>query len=81
MTSTPKKGVIVPVAEDEDTFELTEEESETEPTESTIEWESTTSEDEEQNPVEKQLTFLVFESALMFAVCHLCCMWQYLYFH
>ena len=52
MTLTPKKGVIASVAEDEDTFELTEEESETEPTESTIDWESTTSEDEEQIPVD-----------------------------
>ena len=74
-TSTPKKGVIAPVAENEDTFELTEEEeSETEPTESTIDWESTTTEDEEQIPVEKQLIFLVFESTLMllFATCVAC---------
>ena len=75
MTLTPKKGVIAPVVEDEDTFEFTEEEeSETEPTESTMNWESTTSEDEEQILVEKQLTFLAFESALMllFATCVAC---------
>jgi len=65
MTSTPKKGEIAPAIEDADPFVLTEEESETDITESTIYRETTTSEDEEQIPVEKQLTFLVFESALM----------------
>ena len=66
------KGEIVPVVEDADPFELAEEEeSETEVTESTLHWETTTSEDEEQIPVEKRLTFLVFESSLMllFATC------------
>jgi len=75
ITSTPKKGEIAPVVEDADPFELTkEEESETEVTESTMHWETTTSEGEEQIPVKKQLTFLVFESALMmlFATCACC---------
>ena len=73
MTSTHEKEVIAPVAEDED-IEFTEEESAAESTESTINWETTTSEDEEQIPVEKQLTFLVFQSALMllFATCVAC---------
>jgi len=75
MTSTPVKGKITSVVNNGDPFELTEEEeSETEVTESTMYWETTTSEDEDQVSVEKQLTFLVFESALMllFASC-LCC--------
>ena len=75
MTSTPKKGEIAPAIEVVDPFVLTEEEeSETDITESTIYRETTTSEDEEQIPVEKQLTFLVFESALMllFATCVAC---------
>lgn len=76
MTSTPKKGKKAPPFEDEDPFELTEdEESEADVTESTIFQETTTtSEDEEQIPVEKQLTFLVFESALMllFSTCVSC---------
>jgi len=59
------------VVEDADPFELTEEEESE--TEVTMHWETTTSEDEEQTPVEKQLTFLVFESALMmFATCVYC---------
>jgi len=51
-----------------------EEESKTGVTELTMYWETTTSEDEDHVSVEKQLTFLVFESALMllFASC-LCC--------
>jgi len=63
------------VVEDADPFELTEEEeTEMEVTESTMYWETTASGDEEQTPVEKQLTFLVFESALvmLFATC-VCC--------
>ena len=66
MTSTPKKGEKVPAIEDEDPFELTEEEeSEADVTGSTIYQDTTTSKDEGQIPLEKQLTFLVFESALM----------------
>jgi len=66
MTWTPVKGKITSVVDDGDPFELTKEkESETEVTESTMYWDTTTSEDEDQVSVEKQLTFLVFESALM----------------
>jgi len=72
MASTPVKGKITSVVDDGELTE--EEESETEVTESTMYWETTTSEDEEQVSVEKQLTFLVFESALMllFASCLHC---------
>ena len=75
MTSTPKKAEKVPAIEDEDPFELTEEEeSEADVTGSTIYQDTTTSEDKEQIPLEKQLTFLVFESALMllFSTCVAC---------
>jgi len=51
------------MVEEADAFELIEEETETEATGSTTCWETTASEDDEQVPVEKQLTFLVFESA------------------
>ena len=56
MTSTPKKGEV-PAIEDEDPFELTEEEeSEADLTGSTIYRDTTTSEDEGQIPLEKQMT-------------------------
>ena len=72
--------MTAPIVEEADAFELTEEETETEATESTTCWETTVtvvsyvSEDDEKFPVEKQLTFLVFESALMllFATCVAC---------
>ena len=64
MTSTPKKGVTTSMVEEADTFEILEE-TETEAKESTICWEITVSEDNKQVPLEKQLTFLVFELALM----------------
>jgi len=52
------------MVEEADTFEILEE-TETEAKESTICWEITVSEDNKQVPLEKQLTFLVFELALM----------------
>ena len=75
ITSTPKKGEKVPAIEDEDPSELTEEEvSEADVTGSTIYRDTTTLKDERQIPLEKQMTFLVFESAfrLLFLNCVAC---------
>ena len=72
MTSTPKKQTAQ-ATEDATPFEITEE-SEADVTESIIYQETTTSEEDEQIPLEKQMTFLVFESALMllFSTCVAC---------
>jgi len=62
------------VVEDTDPFELAEEKESKEATESTMCCETLILEDEKKIPVEKQPTFLVFESALMllFATCVAC---------
>ena len=59
MTSTIKKGEQVPVIEDSDPFELTEEEeSEADVTGSTFYQDTTTSEDEGQIPIREAIDFL-----------------------
>ena len=72
MTSTPKKETAQ-TTEDATPFEIIEE-SEADVTESTIYQETNTLEEDEEIPLEKQMTFLVFESALMllFSTCVAC---------
>ena len=75
VTSTPKKGNISGVLSEVDISDINDLESTTvDATESTAYYDSSTTEPEDPLPVEKQPTYLVFESALMllFSTCYFC---------